>query len=77
MTTVIPCTLWGFAFNPATVASIDWHYFEDGGIELTIEDYIGETLACKYLEEREDKQLEKEDVVRHIREAILLIANYL
>lgn len=70
-----PCTLWGQTFDSNLVGSVDWYYFEDGGIEITVEDYIGNTLASLNINELEDKQLEAVTVKAKTQEAIQAIAS--
>ena len=68
------CTLWGSAFDPNEVASIDWRYWEDGGIEFLVEDYIGTALASCIIDELDDKELEKANVLAKFKEALQAIA---
>lgn len=70
----IPCKLWGSTFDTNEVASIDWHYLEDGGIEVTVQDYVGNNLASCTIDELHDKQIEKANVLAKFKEAINAIA---
>lgn len=66
----IPCKLWGSIFATNEVASIGWHYLEDGGIEITVQDYVGNNLASCTIEELENKDIEKANVLAKVKEAL-------
>lgn len=68
------CTLWGSTFDPNEVASIDWCYWEDGGIQVSVYDYSGNALADCFIEELKDKELEKANVLAKFKEALQAIA---
>lgn len=69
------CTLWGKTFDSNEVASIDWHYLEDGVIIVAVSDYVGNELSYCWVEILEDKHLEKAQILSKFKEAIKVISS--